>query len=532
MNKIQTASSESVQTASTPAAPNWHRFLPTRILPTVLALGFILGIVYLGVQTGWSLPKLSDLASHKLAADDEWCAEHAVPEADCVECQTELLPRHPAFGWCRLHGVPECPLEHPEVAETSPTPVVTEADRERAARALAFAPRTENSSKCKLHERRIQFTSIDATARLGVQVSPVTRATVTESIVANGEIVYDPNRVARLSARVPGTVWRVEKKVGDRVQRGDVLAIIDAVEVGKAKAELQQAISQVEIKTNALARLRELEGTVVAIQDVQEAEASLEEAKVRLLSAEQALVNLGIPVQIEELRKLRPEQLARQLQFAGIPEEFVASLDTRPVTSNLIALRSPLDGEVTAASAVTGETVDVQRILFVVVDTRQMLLVINTRMEDANLLKPGQTVRFQHADHPGWDWGSVTWVSPAADETTRTVPVRVELSNTDGRHHAHTFGSAQIVLREETEAIVVPNEAVHWEGDCNIVFVRDKRFDEPDAPKVFHVRKVRPGTKDGANTEIIAGVLPGEAVVTRGSGILRAELLKNKLGEC
>ena len=47
---------------------------------------------------------------------------------------------------------------------------------------------------------------------------------------------------------------------------------------------------------------------------------------------------------------------------------------------------------------------------------------------------------------------------------------------------------------------------------------------------MFHVRKVRPGARDDTNVEIIAGVLPGEVVATKGSGVLRAELLKNNLG--
>jgi multidrug efflux pump subunit AcrA (membrane-fusion protein) len=87
-------------------------------------------------------------------------------------------------------------------------------------------------------------------------------------------------------------------------------------------------------------------------------------------------------------------------------------------------------------------------------------------------------------------------------------------------------------LREEKEAIAVPNEAIHWEGCCHVVFVRDKGyFDSKDSPKVFHVRTVRPGTRNGTFTEIIAGVLPGEVLATKGSDVLRAELLKNSLGE-
>jgi multidrug efflux pump subunit AcrA (membrane-fusion protein) len=107
--------------------------------------------------------------------------------------------------------------------------------------------------------------------------------------------------------------------------------------------------------------------------------------------------------------------------------------------------------------------------------------------------------------------------------------VRGELLNDDGHLRNETFGLGEIVLREETDAIVVPSSAVHWEGCCHVVFVRDKDyFSSPY--KVFHTRSVRPGVVLGDTTEVIAGLFPGEVVVTKGSGVLRAELLKGNLG--
>ena len=128
--------------------------------------------------------------------------------------------------------------------------------------------------------------------------------------------------------------------------------------------------------------------------------------------------------------------------------------------------------------------------------------------------------------------GKLVWISTTADQQTRMVTVRAELPNPQGQLRNETFGAGRIILREEQEAIVVPNEAVHWEGCCHVVFVRDKGyFDSTDSPKVFHVRTVRLGAKNEKFTEIIAGVLPGEVVATKGSDVLRAELLKNNLGE-
>ncbi|MEO8495165.1 MAG: efflux RND transporter periplasmic adaptor subunit, partial [Planctomycetota bacterium] len=93
-----------------------------------------------------------------------------------------------------------------------------------------------------------------------------------------------------------------------------------------------------------------------------------------------------------------------------------------------------------------------------------------------------------------------------------------------------SFGAGQIILRDEPDAIIAPNDAIHWEGCCHVAFVRDKNFLDKDSYKVFHTRMVRPGITNGDYTEVIAGLLPGEVVVAKGSGVLRAELLKGNLG--
>ncbi len=94
------------------------------------------------------------------------------------------------------------------------------------------------------------------------------------------------------------------------------------------------------------------------------------------------------------------------------------------------------------------------------------------------------------------------------------------------------FHAGEVVARMDAEpqALLVPQESLHWDGDCQVVFVRDKNYFEPGAPKVFHVRSVRSGVKTGGNVEILAGLVPGEIVATKNSANLRGELLKNNLG--
>ena len=111
------------------------------------------------------------------------------------------------------------------------------------------------------------------------------------------------------------------------------------------------------------------------------------------------------------------------------------------------------------------------------------------------------------------------------------VQVRAVLPNMDGYLRSETFGTGRVILRSEPDAIVIPKGSSHWEGCCQVVFVRDRHyFDSPESYKVFHVRSVRLGATNSNYTEVIAGVLPGEVIATVGSDVLRAQLLKNNLG--
>jgi cobalt-zinc-cadmium efflux system membrane fusion protein len=504
-----------------------------RTAPTFAVVALLGGLAVWGHLTDWSMPKFSTLIGQGVAQVEAWCQEHNVPEAQCIECNKSLLPAGQDYGWCKEHGIAQCPLEHPDLAQLKTTPVITAAMRERASRALALRPRLENNSRCALHLRRIQFASAQAVEKVGIDIAIVQERLIVEAITANGEVGYDQTRLAHLPSRVAGTVWRVEKQIGDKVKTGEILALIDAAEIGRAKGEFLQSISQLRLKQASVERLRPLaEGQVVAVRQFREAEAAYQEAKIRLLSAQQTLVNLGLPARAEDFADADPEEIARRIQFLGLLPDLVQRVSTGEATSNLFPLRAPLDGVVVERRVVEGEVIDTSTPLFDVADISHLWMMLHVQQEEAKYLTIGQKVLFRpsHAGDEPEIGGAVAWISTAADDQTRMVRVRVDLTNNDGRLRTNTFGTGRIVLREEPQAIVVPSEAVHWDGTCHVVFVRDKNFLQPDAPKFFHVRSVRLGVKDGGTTEVIAGLLPGEIIASKNSVVLEAQLLKSNLG--
>lgn len=503
------------------------------VLPTLAVICTLAGLGTWGHVTHWSLPKFSALLGGSAPNAGEWCKAHNVPEAECIECNPQLVKRGPDYGWCKVHGVAQCPFEHPEVAELASAPVVSPDTLARAEQALALRPRPENDSRCALHTHRIQFASNEALEKAGVDINVVRQRRLVEAVVANGEVVYDETRMAHLSTRVPGTVWRVDRQVGDRVKAGDVLALIDAAEVGRLKSEFLQAIAQYRLRQTNYERLSALaaDGSIPERQ-AREANSAFQEGQIRLLGAQQALVNLGLTVEYHELAELLTDEIARRIQFLGLPASMSSEFSTGSTTSNLLPIVAPLDGVVVQREPVPGEVVATTAVLFTVADISRHWLILNVRQEDAAYVKLGQAVKFQPDDRENAAAldGDVAWISTAADDETRTVKVRVDLLNPDLSMRANTFGTGRIILRDEPAAMVVPSEAVHRDGACSIVFVRDRNYLQPQSPKFFHVRTVRVGVQDGGETEIIAGLLPGEVIASKNSVVLEAQLLKSNLG--
>ncbi len=534
MSAIATPSARPV---AAPAAGTEHRPNPAlrphglmRILnglPNLIVFTLLGGVLYLGHHTGWKLPKLSALMGTTAVSADDWCSEHLVPESQCVECKPELFPKGKPFGFCREHGVAECVIHHPELAQTKESPQLPKYDTTKAIRLMA---RPENNSRNTMHTRRVQFTSAESVTKSGIDVDVVQERPMTDAITANGELRFNPTRVAHLSARVPGTVAFVFKAIGDTVQPGDTLAIVDAALVGQAKSQLLHATVQVKLKHNAALRMRGLTNTgAIAQKSLIEAEGDLQEAEVSLISARQSLTNLGFEIP-STFENADPKQIAENLRFLGIPKSLMESLPSTTSTANLIPVKAPFGGVVVSSEVVAGEVVDTTKSLFTVADPRTLWLTLNVPQEGAKYVKSGLKVRFRTDDGGPEILGQITWISPSIDEQTRTLRVRVVVANADGKLRDNTFGSGQIVLREEPNAVVVPREAVQSIADAHFVFVRDKNYFDKSAPKVFHVRQVRIGAKDDQFVELLAGVLPGEVIATKGSAVLLAQLQRSNLG--
>jgi membrane fusion protein, heavy metal efflux system len=492
----------------------------------LLVFAMLGGLLVFGHHTGWKLPSASHRPAVADAQADDWCTEHLVPESICVECNERLLPKPKEFGFCHTHGVAECVIDHPELAQVNGKPRLPRYD---TAQAIAVTARPENNSRNTLHKARVQLASAQAAAKAGIDVDVVHERPMTDAITANGEVTFDPARVAHLSSRVSGMVAAVFKSVNDAVQPGEILALVDAAQVGQAKTQLLNSLVRRDLRRTILEKLRGAGEAAIPPRTITEAEAALQEAEIAFVSARQALVNLGFEVP-EQLDGRDAKKIADAIRFLGIPASYLSKLPAGTKTTNLLPLRSAHAGVVVSSDIVAGEVVDSTKLLFTIADPDFLWLLLSVRQEDARYVTAGLPVEFRTDDSPREVRGIVAWVSPAIDERTRTLRVCVVLKNVDGRLRDKTYGTGRLILRVEPHAVVVPREAVQSTTDAHFVFVRNKDYLKEGAPKVFHVRQVRIGAQDDHYVELLAGVLPDEVVATKGSAVLLAQLLRSSLG--
>lgn len=527
-------------------------------LPTVLVLVGIAAVGWWGHETGWKAPKLSQLLggpdtaatedwceAHnvpestciacypELAGESavDWCKEHGVPESKCTLCHPEILTTGVAGDWCREHGLPEsgCTLCHPEIARKGEIPVADDSvSVSSVADALAVgltdpvdgtAPTpskpVRDPSTCQTHSLKVQFASVASMEKSGVGLGQVVERRMADSLLVYAEVDYDRTRFAKLASRVSGTARQVEGDLGQVVRAGEVLALIESAEVGRAKAELLQSQAALDVTARALTRLRASSAAGFRTEAERlEAEGQAREAEIRLFNARQAITNLGLSLPVTTVDEA-------MILTLGLPESARAE---GAFSANVIPLTAPFDGLVVGRDVVAGEIVEPSRTLFEIADTSRMWVTMDVAEPDAHRLALGGEVVFRQDHAPDEPViGRIAWISTAVDAMTRTVKVRAEVENAAGALRAHAFGRARIVVRTSPQAIAVPSEAVQWEGCCHIVFVRL-------ADAIFQTRKVRLGAKDAAYTEVLAGVLPGEILVTAGSHVLKSEIQKSKLG--
>ncbi len=189
----------------------------------------------------------------------------------------------------------------------------------------------------------------------------------------------------------------------------------------------------------------------------------------------------------------------------------------------LIEIKAPLAGIIIAEFVKAGEAVDQSTSLYTIADTSSLWANFDVYEKDLKTLSLGQKILVYPISYPDKKFeGKIVFISPRVDETTYTVKIRAAVSNTDQLLKLGMFVKADILYQDKENYLIVPSEALQNVEGKDVVFVKS-------AVEVFEMRavKVKSTTKDQA--AIRAGIKAGEMVVTKGSFILKSQLLASEM---
>ena len=341
--------------------------------------------------------------------------------------------------------------------------------------------------------------------------------TLTQTISGTGYIEFDSLRKGSISSKAPGVVSRILKKQGDKVLKGEIIALIDSPDVGKAKTDFMQSLVLKDNRKKSMER-GQLAAAVIPERQIRELEMVFREIEIKLLADLQALINFGFTIEPMDYKNLSDADIFKKICEIGIPESIIKE-NKGSLSANLLPLKAPFDGQIISVIKGIGENVGLTDAQCILADASKLVLIFNLPLEAVQLVKVGQDFRFKaELVEDQIITGKIDWVSPELDDKTHTVKVRASFANPDGKVRPNTFGKGDIQVGKQAKAIIVPDSCIQYMSNKPFVFVR---LDDLS----FQAKAVELGIRNGDKIQITKGLLAGEKVVFTGSNMLRAELL-------
>jgi cobalt-zinc-cadmium efflux system membrane fusion protein len=412
----------------------------------------------------------------------------------------------------------------------------------------------------------VELTSAQVEAA-GIRVQRAAGGEIARQLSLSAVAAPNADMVTHVNPKAPGIVRSIHKHLGDDVEQGELLCVIDSVDLGGAVAGYVRARALVQAAQTTLEREAELfEGRLETVERVlrggveinrriHEREQELQEQAVStirpLLEADKALVNSELELD-RQLTDLRAERDARLLALEvdlterrinlDAARSALLSLGVDPALleelepgSSLLAgtyeLRAPRGGIVSGRHITTGEFVDAQTKLYTLEDLSRVWILAAAFEGQILSVRTAQAGRIHLDAFPGRVFeGRVTLVGYEVDPRSRALGVRLELQNPTLPDWPEKyplrpgmFGSVDLELERVQARVVLPETALVHEDQGELVFVRT-------APGRFERRHVDVGAVSGSVVEIRSGVEPGEEVAVIGTFPLKSAHRKGELG--
>lgn len=322
-----------------------------------------------------------------------------------------------------------------------------------------------------------------------IKVEKAQAGTVMSGAEFQGEAKFDADRTAQVVPRVAGVVELVKADLGQRVKKGDVLAVISSPDLSGQRAALLAARERASAARATYQREKSLwEQKISAQQDYLIAQQQLREAEIEQRNAEQRLSALG------------------------------ASATATGDSLSRFEIRAPFDGTIVEKSLALGETVASDAKVFVISDLSKVWVEFYVPAKDIEKVQVGATASVKATGSDQVVTGTVNYVGSLLGATTRTATARITMTNPAGAWRPGLFVAVNVLSERSQVPLVIRNDAVQSVEDKPSVFVRTSDG--------FKAQVVKLGRSDGTYTEVLSGLSAGADYATENSFILKAELGK------
>ncbi|GJL52967.1 MAG: RND transporter [Nitrospirales bacterium] len=337
------------------------------------------------------------------------------------------------------------------------------------------------------------------------QTVMVERRVIREAIQSTANIKPNEYKLTHVSPRIEGKAVKVIAELGDLVKPGQILAVLDSIELGSKKSTFRQARTTLLInKTNYEREKRLFEQKISSEKDFLDAQGAYQQSLAAYQAAFEALEMVG----------LSHEEIEGIIQKKG----------HHPLSS--FSLKAPQGGTILARHISPGEMVSPRDKPFTIANLTTVWILLDIYEKDLAGVRVGADVRITVDAYPGETFhGAVVYLGNLVNPDTRTVEARVEIPNRDGRLRPGMFARASIAssASQGKQALVVPQNAVQRIEDNPVAFVEEKAG-------TYTKRVLTLGSEEDRYVEILTGLKEGERVVTKGSFYLKSVLLGEKLG--
>lgn len=336
-----------------------------------------------------------------------------------------------------------------------------------------------------------------------IEMAPVGAGMLTRRIIVPAAIKSDPDRLARVAAKVAGAVAELRKRLGDPVAQNEVIAVIDSREVADAKSEYLAAAVQYDLQNQLFLREKGLfEKKITAEQLFLKAKTSFAEAKLRLDLARQKLAALDLS---------EPEIAALSTQpISGLRRKDIRAPIAGRVIERLVSLGQPVGGEGQAKE------------LYVLAELSVVQADLSVPIVELANVREGQAVQIKTPEGRAFT-GTVAIVSATVTQETRSGLVIARFDNPDFALRPGTLLNAEITLEQTRVKAKIPRAAMQMIDNEPSVFVR--------TADGFIKRRIEIGASDDESLEVAAGLTPGETIAVSNTFVLKAESGKRNISE-